>query len=261
MRESSISVSMLLIVAVTVGGACGSDNEPEPAPTGGSGSPEQTGSSCQVVEDCFPNVDGGLSGEAMCLDRVRDGYCTHLCEADDDCCAAAGECHTDLRQVCSPFESKGQKMCFLGCEESDRRIEDGGAATIEEQEYCQRMASHDFICRSSGGGAQNRKVCVPGDCGVGAGCVGDADCHAGLTCLTGLRGGYCGKADCSVAADCPTGSQCVSHTDGQNYCFRTCAADTDCSFCRAWDLRATCASDVAFAETGTTGKVCVPPGP
>src|SRR5690606_8122464 len=97
------------------GGGSGSSN------TGaGAGSPEQTGQECEVADDCYPLVtDGELAGDAMCLDRVRGGYCTHQCEADADCCAAEGECETDLAQVCSPFESTGQKMCFLACEKEN----------------------------------------------------------------------------------------------------------------------------------------------
>src|SRR5690606_7981813 len=114
-----------------------------------------------------------LEGEVLCLDRVPNGYCTHLCETDENCCAVPGECLTNVRQVCSPFESTGQKMCFLSCEEeairraiaehADAGYYDGGlidGSTLED-EYCRSYASIHAVCRSTGGGRENRKVCIP----------------------------------------------------------------------------------------------------
>lgn len=121
---------------------------------GDEGSPDNAGEVCEVADDCYPDVEGELSGEAQCLDRVESGYCTHLCETDDDCCAVEGECESDLKQVCAPFESTGLKMCFLSCEGEDVGEQD-------ENEYCQEHAHERFICRSTGGGSENRKVCVP----------------------------------------------------------------------------------------------------
>jgi hypothetical protein len=120
---------------------------------GGLGS--NTGSSCESPDECFPDVaDGGLVGDPICLDRVEGGYCTHTCTADTDCCAAEGECPNDLDQVCAPFESAGEYYCFLSCEVLPDGYEDSNA-------YCQEFAHPDFICRSTGGGSDNRKVCVP----------------------------------------------------------------------------------------------------
>jgi hypothetical protein len=99
----------IILMAFGFAGACSDDDEGGggggPGPTE---SPEQAGKPCETVDDCFPGVDHALlAGEVQCLDRVRDGYCTHLCETDEDCCAVEGECDTNLRQVCSPFESTG----------------------------------------------------------------------------------------------------------------------------------------------------------
>ena len=77
-------------------------------------------------------------------------------------------------------------MCFLGCERADIEGWDGGV--VDENEYCQRQVHSDFICRSSGGGSQNRKVCVPGDCGVGESCGRDTDCADGLTLRARVSG-------------------------------------------------------------------------
>jgi hypothetical protein len=38
----------------------------------------------------------------------------------------------------------------------ERNLRSGGISV-----YCQSYANRDFICRSTGGGAQNRKVCLP----------------------------------------------------------------------------------------------------
>lgn len=110
-----------------------------------------TGNSCEVVDDCYRDVeDGDLSGPAQCLTRVEGGYCTHECDTDADCCAAEGECEEGApEQVCAPFESTGQRLCFLSCE---------GRA----EGYCTEELSEDFGCRSTGGGAENRQVCTPG---------------------------------------------------------------------------------------------------
>lgn len=160
----------------SAGGMAGMDA----SSTGGTGgadarSPEQTGRACETVSDCFPNVDhDSLSGPVECLDRVEGGYCTHECDTDGDCCAVSGECQTSFRQVCAPFESAGKKYCFLSCELDDIRAAlDGGAdaaaytapdgAPLDLQAtFCAVEAHESFACRSSGGGKENRKVCVPG---------------------------------------------------------------------------------------------------
>jgi hypothetical protein len=169
----------LSFVAVVV--ACGSSSSSDPPPgviDAGARGPEQTGQSCATAADCYGGVDGGadgggLLGEVQCLDRVPNGYCTHLCNTDDDCCAVPGECLRGLKQVCAPFESTGKRMCFVSCEDDDirRAIEehgsegyyDGGAVESgsSEDAYCRSYASVYATCRSTGGGAANRKVCIP----------------------------------------------------------------------------------------------------
>jgi hypothetical protein len=262
MKRRMLAAMGVLALGLGVIGACSSDDDDisggASGGTGGTGSPEQTGSVCEQATDCYPDVDGGLVGEAVCLDRVEGGYCTHLCEKDEDCCAAPGECATGLKQVCSPFESSGQKMCFLSCEAVDMKPYDGGTAWDDDNEFCQREASQEFICRSSGGGSDNRKVCVPGDCGVGEACLTKADCNGDLECLTDVDGGYCGKANCTANADCPNGSACVRMDETRSYCLRKCQGDSDCSFCRPWDDRTPCTDEVDYVEDGTPGRVCVP---
>ena len=127
--------------------ACGDDDS------------ENTGEACMVADDCYEDLSSDnrdmIVGEIECLDNVEGGYCTHQCETNDDCCVAPGECETDHPQVCSPFENEsGIKRCFLSCEPEV-------IGDQEETAYCQEFANEAFGCRSSGGGDQNRKVCVP----------------------------------------------------------------------------------------------------
>ena len=114
----------------------------------------RAGAACADPDECYPDVDReALVGDVLCLDKVPGGYCTHTCQSDADCCAAPDECPNGLPQVCAPFENTGLMMCFLTCESiPDDRDSDA---------YCQDEAHPDFICRSTGGGAANRRVCVP----------------------------------------------------------------------------------------------------
>jgi hypothetical protein len=169
-------------------------------------SPEQTGDSCETADECYPNVDHELlSGPVACLTQVEDGYCTHECTADEECCAAPGECQTDLKQVCSPFTyTTGTRYCFLSCEDADLRDADGGVATdgglIDPDEYCKREAHPSFVCRSTGGGAANRKVCLPGGA-AGDGGTPDLDGSippdGSLDAATGADATADGSADAS----------------------------------------------------------------
>jgi hypothetical protein len=110
------------------------------------------GGACSSATECYLGLDEEVMGEAVCLDRVERGYCTHECDSDADCCAVEGECPNGKEQVCGPFESTGLRLCFLSCEGQD----DGDA-------FCGEFAHVGFICRSTGGGSENRKVCVPND--------------------------------------------------------------------------------------------------
>lgn len=148
---------------------------------------DPAGQSCTAASQCYAGVgaDGGTSeggadggnssgilGTVTCLTKVTNGYCTHTCTQDSDCCAVPGECRTGVKEVCSPFENQGLKYCFLSCEDDDieRAITanadagyyDGGAADGGVADtFCQSFAGTSTSCRSSGGGAQNRKVCIP----------------------------------------------------------------------------------------------------
>ncbi len=177
--------------AVAVYAACGSDDEsastPPPAETGaGERGFEPAGQACTSPTQCYVDLaaDGGAEGGTQlavkgaihCETKVQNGYCTHECTADTDCCAVPGECRTSVKQVCSPFTNTGNpKYCFLSCEDEDIRSAiaanvdaggwDGGAvdggSAFDPNAYCYHYASVHSTCRSSGGGRENRKVCVP----------------------------------------------------------------------------------------------------
>jgi hypothetical protein len=127
-------------------------------------SPEYTGSACTAPTECYATLEAGtLKGEAVCISKVTDGYCTHKCQTDQDCCAVPGECKTTLKQVCASFENTADKYCFLSCEDSD--IKSGAEAGLSDagagDDYCRSNANTEFGCRSTGGGADNRKACIP----------------------------------------------------------------------------------------------------
>jgi hypothetical protein len=177
--------------AVAIYAACGGDDG---APTSSSTTPtaeagaghrgfESAGQACSSAAQCYVDHDAGdgdaqlaVEGTIHCETKVPNGYCTHECTDDTDCCSVPGECRTSVKQVCSPFtNTENPKYCFLSCEDDDIRKAiaanvdaggwdgggvDGGAAYAPDT-YCQQYASIYAACRSSGGGKQNRKVCIP----------------------------------------------------------------------------------------------------
>ncbi len=157
------------------------DRDDNGSSSSGTGLTDQTGEACAVADDCFSTIErDDIPGEIRCLDRVDGGYCTHDCIDDSDCCAVEGECEEGDTQVCGPFESTGLMLCFLSCEDADLN----GA---DPEEYCADFHA-DFICRSTGGGSTNRKVCVPS--GNGACTVVD-DCPVDFeNCCENVYGDY-----------------------------------------------------------------------
>jgi len=111
---------------------------------------------CETADDCYEGVDpADLPGEIVCHDRVEGGYCTHLCTADDECCSVEGECDDEFLQVCAPLESSPDMYCFYSCEDVDLPPDMGA------DEFCAEYAHWSFHCRSTGGGTDNRRVCLP----------------------------------------------------------------------------------------------------
>jgi len=184
---------MFVPAALAAYAACGSDDENTgkiaPAGTAEAGAGERgfepAGQACTSPARCYldpAGSDGGagtqlaVKGTIYCETKVENGYCTHECTADTDCCAVPGECRTSVQQVCSPFtNTENPKYCFLSCEDEDIRAAiaanvdaggwDGGApddgTAYDPDTYCRYYASIHATCRSSGGGRDNRKVCIP----------------------------------------------------------------------------------------------------
>ncbi len=146
------AVWALCLCLASLAAACGSDSN------GGAPPAPNTGQACKSADQCYAGVKtGDLVGDAVCLDKVTGGYCTHLCTQDADCCAAAGECSGNHAEVCGPFESTGAMYCFLSCEDADLKQ----TTLTSADAYCHAYAGATFGCRSTGGGAKNRKVCTP----------------------------------------------------------------------------------------------------
>jgi hypothetical protein len=98
---------------------------------------------------------------------------------------------------------------------------------------------------------------------VGAECLASEDCDNSddfiQTCLPQFAGGYCGLQDCLDDLDCPEDSACIAHTDGVNYCFRTCADKPECNRNRSIENESNCSSNVVFTDGANGRKACVPP--
>src|SRR5262252_3498572 len=125
----------------------------------GGGAAPATGHSCMKPSDCYPGLDAGaLAGEVMCL-SLQGGYCSHTCTADTDCCKVAGECPTGIKEVCAPLESNAAMYCFVSCDVAD--IAPGADGGADPNAFCKSVANASFTCRSTGGGANNRKFCGP----------------------------------------------------------------------------------------------------
>jgi hypothetical protein len=140
------------VVALVANACSGSGN-------GGTGPSTVVGTACTQAAQCYPGIVAAtLQGQVTCLTQLQNGYCTHTCNTDADCCAAPGECSPGFKQVCASFESSGQMYCFLSCATSDIAP---NAGTTDPNVYCQTWANASFTCRSTGGGSANRKFCGP----------------------------------------------------------------------------------------------------
>ncbi len=150
MFRSLLVVASALSIASLVAVACSSSNSSGPPPG-------QTGTTCTTAASCYPTLDGAaLQGQVTCLTQLQNGYCTHTCQSDINCCAAPGECPAGFTEVCAPLQSAPQTYCFLSC-----ATVPANAGTTDPNVFCQRWANPTFTCRSTGGGANNVKFCGP----------------------------------------------------------------------------------------------------
>lgn len=169
----SIAVSTSVVLALACGGSDSPSTSSSASSSGGTadGGPrgiDPAGQACTTAAQCYAGVDaGGIIGAVTCITKVTNGYCTHVCTQDTECCATPGECLSGVKEVCSPLENQGAQYCFLSCEDADiqRAIAANADAGVDAgaggDAYCQTFAGSSTSCRSSGGGTKNRKVCLP----------------------------------------------------------------------------------------------------
>ncbi len=164
--RSLLAASSASLLALAV--ACGSGGSSSTSGDGGGsgsssgGTTNTTGQTCSAASQCYALVADAstIKGTVTCLTQgVPNGYCTHTCTQNSDCCSVPGECPNDFPEVCASYESTGQKYCFLSCAAS--AISSVDAGTTDPTTYCQRWASASFTCRSTGGGSQNQQFCGP----------------------------------------------------------------------------------------------------
>ena len=126
---------------------------------GGGGSQEHVGTACTTATQCYPTLDAAaVKGTVTCLTKYPGGYCTHTCTVDADCCSVQGECKTGFKQLCAPLENQPSQYCFLSCETADITAAPNGGV-MDPNAYCQKFFASSSTCRSTGGGANNRKFC------------------------------------------------------------------------------------------------------
>jgi hypothetical protein len=97
---------------------------------------------CDEPEQCSDLVPEDATAE--CVDKEGGGFCTWSCTEDAGC---DGDQDDDWDFVCSPFESNPGMYCFPACNED-------GEDDLDE-------CPPGYGCRSTGGGADNRKICFP----------------------------------------------------------------------------------------------------
>ena len=160
--------STSVLLAFACGGSDSSISSSGGIADGGARGVAPAGQACTTASQCYASVDGGaIKGAVTCITKVTNGYCTHACTQDADCCAAPGECLTGVAEVCSPLENQGAQYCFLSCDPADiqRATAANGDAGFDAgagaDAYCQTFAGASTSCRSSGGGSKNRKLCLP----------------------------------------------------------------------------------------------------
>jgi hypothetical protein len=145
-RRGSVLGSIPFVVTVVAAGCSGSSSSP----------PATTSSACTSAAQCYPGVDAGaLQGTPACLTTVGNGYCTHTCSSNADCCSGPDHCAAEgIKEICGSFESSGATYCFVSCATADLP-----AGTTDASAFCARTVGGSASCRSSGGGSAPTKFC------------------------------------------------------------------------------------------------------
>ena len=168
--------------------------------------PEQiaTGAPCTSARDCIG--DARFTGQGCFISWVwMDGYCSSMCESDDDC-GGDGEC----------LPTNEGSFCYDRCtNNSDCR--DG------------------YSCQRAGGSLFCGPVNGQGTTKAGDACQTHAQCGQGEYCQphqTGFPDGFCSKP-CRTSNDCNAGTRCVAETVPDNqtplgFCSPSCTQDSQC---------------------------------
>lgn len=205
-----------------------------------SSSQVDVGAPCEAPADCRPDMDPD-DGDAVCLDDVPGGLCTLDCETDDDCCPG-GAC--GRAQTC--VEHDGRSLCMVSCTSDDI------APQNDADVYCNGNANPATTCEQV---SPEQRVCIPGECGLGAACDDDDECAQGLACIGEFEGGYCSVAGCESNDDCPDDSLCIVQGEG-TMCAKRCELEVECWSCRPREVRATCGSAEEYVSTLSSAPVC-----
>ena len=153
--------------------------------------------------------DGACSGGGFCLNGPDEwpdsGYCTHVCDSDDDC-GANGRCS-------QPIGTGGTRVCFSTC---------CGGGT------CGRggIACTDTLGSSPTG----FDACLPGDASAADGdsCSTFGDCAPSSVCNDNpfeAPGGYC------VTVGCTPGNDATCASAGDGVCVDDDLFDSNPAFC------------------------------
>lgn len=154
-RAAMSTVRLLFTFVVLAMAGCSGSHGTLSSPAG------PIGQECTSVSECYVGLDAAaLQDQVTCLTQLQNGYCTHTCTSDADCCGVPGECPKGFKETCSPFESTGQTYCFLACDSASLAA-DPGVGTTSASTFCQDWANPTFTCRSTGGGSSNQQFCGP----------------------------------------------------------------------------------------------------
>jgi hypothetical protein len=150
-----MALGLAALIAAGWGAGCSGSSGKPTAPAG------PVGMECTTSAQCYVGLDAAaLHGQVTCLTQLQNGYCTHTCASDADCCSVPGECPAGLKETCASFENAAQMYCFLACDTASL-ASDPDADTSDPSTFCQDWANPTFTCRSTGGGSNNQKFCGP----------------------------------------------------------------------------------------------------
>lgn len=176
---------------------------------------------CEPINECRQDADCADNKVCALAPGADTGECRNSCAGDAQCplgtvCAPSG-----LRSVCQPGCS-GNGSCGLDqrCNATTRQCEGptvGTTRVCQATGACRSCEFCDGVTNACVAARQSFPYCQP--------CVSASEC-AGGTCVTMTDGqGYCARS-CGAGQECPQGFVCLSLTSGGDACV---PADRDCN--------------------------------